>query len=196
MVELSQVVDADVGAVHVCGLLSDGTLECQGDFGASGLPGAVWNEGEVLDRVVMTPQPIDGVTDVVEIDNGCGVHRDGTVTCWTYSNDDDPFAYVDDAVAVAVGPIGTTRCVLHATGGVSCIATNPRYSSPGFGAPNALRDVLTPIGGWGSADPDADVIRAFDVAAGGGQACAQTGGNRTFCWSAFVQPEMLDAIVR
>ncbi|MEM8706189.1 MAG: RCC1 domain-containing protein [Actinomycetota bacterium] len=196
VVELSQVVDADIGAFHVCGLLSDGTLECQGDFSAGGIPGSVWIEGEVLDRVVMTPQPMEGVTDVVEIDNGCGVRRDGTVTCWAFQHDDDPFAGVDDAVAVAAGRVGTTRCVLHTTGGVSCIATNPRFTAPGFGVPGADRDMLTPIDGWGSADPDADVIRAFDVSAGGGQACAQTGGNRTFCWSAFVEPEMLDAIVR
>lgn len=161
-----EIVAADSG---VCALLRDGTVRCWGSIGG---------------RELLTPTPIEGVTDAVSLGGSspyahfaCAVRADGRLFCWGHAPGDTTpaeagtSAYeirgIGDAVAVAGG--ARHACVLRAGGELLCWGENGDRQLGVTGA--HPRPTAVP--------PLADVVR---LAAFGARTCAVVRGGAAHCW--------------
>jgi len=160
------------GDAHVCAVDAAGEVTCWGANGAGQLGMMAWGEAQGPTGLVVPG--VAGAAEVVAIPEGaCVRHEGGQVTCWgrdgeavTWNNDPASFAprplpprsgamrgartrlpAVDGATRLAAGR--TTRCLLHASGGVACWSAEagPLTVAPGVedGAALAVGD------GWACA---------------------------------------------
>lgn len=115
----------------------------------------------------------------------CGVHANGTVSCWGSSSGADgeilPTAPLvdglDDAVAVSVGP--TLACAMRASGAVACWGAGPL----GDGTMNGSTTPVTVQGLPG---------RATQIAVGSMRACALIEDGTVSCWGTFFNDAGVD----
>lgn len=163
---LQGVVEIVAAGSGVCALLGDGTVRCWGSVGG---------------RELLTPTPIEGVTDAVSLGGGiqyaCAVRADGRLLCWGHAPGDTTPAEagtgayeirgIGDAIAVAGG--ARHACVLRAGGEIVCWGDNGDRQLGVTGA--HPRPTAVP--------PLADVVR---LAAFGARTCAVVRGGAAHCW--------------
>lgn len=177
---------------HVCALLEDETVSCWGrkDFGQLG-DGAATEVG--TGTYVSTPQPVPGLSGVLEIETGgyhtCAVLADRTLKCWGDNGygqlgvaspviSSTPLAVpgLADVVHLALGV--DFSCALLGSGAVSC------WGQGGFGQ---LGDGVArvPDTASSSTSTPVSVLGASDtqwVGASYGHACLIDGDGRARCW--------------
>ncbi len=116
-------IQLDTGHNHTCVLRGDGTVWCWGSNGAGQL-----GDGTTVDKP--TPQPVPGLSAVVEIAAG-GVHTvarksDGTVWCWGINCGGPSLTQVvslgTSSVAISAG--GWHSCALKGDGTLWCWGDN------------------------------------------------------------------------
>ncbi|WP_419838630.1 RCC1 domain-containing protein [Candidatus Poriferisodalis sp.] len=166
-----------VGAVHACGLRTDGTLACWG-----------------TDRWGETSAP-SGIFTAVSAGSGhsCGVRAGGAVECWGNNAFGQADAPTGAFTAVAAGPLHS--CGLRSSGTVACWgdSRSERTGAPAgtFTAVAAgsahgcgLRTGGT-VACWGddaSGQTDAPPGAFAAVAAGGVRSCGLRTGGTVVCW--------------
>lgn len=180
---LANVTAIDGGRIHVCALVSGGTVECWGDSTSgrlgNGLPDP---EG----APVYGPEPVVGIAGARRIsagaDHSCALLADFTVMCWGLGGEgrlgdgttyDRPVAVavgrLDQAVGVSAG--GRSTCAVRGDGTAWCW---------GFNDDGRLGDgsrywSLLPV-------QVRRVSSAIAVAAGDAHACVLLGDGSIRCW--------------
>lgn len=73
------------GGGHACAIMPDDALACWG-YNAFGSVGT----GKAKDKRIKEPTKLAGLTDMIDVGAGnnhaCGLHKDGTVSCWGYNS--------------------------------------------------------------------------------------------------------------
>jgi hypothetical protein len=168
------------GASALCGVLTNGTVKCQGGNNYGNL-----GTGSEDSTQPMGPVAVPGLTDVESITAGsdtiCAIRTDHTVWCWG----DDPggnLAYVahpsESPIELAVGPVtqvavGVTHtCVLTTTQTVECAGSNV-YGQLGQGNLGGFTTTWTPVVG---------LSNVVEIAADGWHTCARTSDGAVKCW--------------
>ena len=84
---ITDAVQIDSGADHVCAVIGDGTLDCWG-YGNFGQLGDVYSAPgrPPEDHYATEPSPVSGITDAIQVATGvehtCVLHSTGAVECW------------------------------------------------------------------------------------------------------------------
>jgi alpha-tubulin suppressor-like RCC1 family protein len=155
------------GAAHSCASLGVATVSCWGgnEFGELG-------KGDFSDSTAPVPANVMDISMVGARGVGTWALGQGG-SLWHWGDDDiNPIqqAGITDATAVAVG--NGHRCVLHATGDVSCWGANANGES-GNG---------TVGGGVSNPGPVALPTAARAIAAGNDHSCALLANDAVYCW--------------
>lgn len=183
-------VDLEVGRLHGCAVMSDGTVRCWG-FDRSGQIGDGTTGDDVDQRPV--PRQVVGLTGAVEVavggDHTCARRSDGTVRCWgsgahaqlgngsfgefLISSVPVTVTGLSDAVSISAGGIHT--CAVRSTGGVVCWGGNGNGQLGDGTTGNADRVRTTPVAVSG-------IFGATKVAASDSASCALLVGGSVACW--------------
>lgn len=181
-VPLTDVIDVAAGALHACGLKTDGTVVCWGgnEYGQLG-------NDTTTDSLVATP--VHGLDNVISVEAGgahtCALRSDGSLFCWG----DNARGQLGDgttttrltptlvsglgASASALTAGGLHTCAITGTGAAKCWGDN---SNGQLGDGTTLQR-LTPVAVYGLAS------NIGGISAGGHHTCAVRASNgRTFCW--------------
>ena len=178
---LAGAIQVDVGLVHACAVLGDGSVACWGNNGRGQL-----GDGSLTTRT--DPTAVVGPSGVVEVGAGyqftCARAATGSVWCWGDNGSGQlgdgttgaattpvPVDGLTDAVAIDVG--SSHACAVRAAGSVVCW---------GFNADGQLGDGTTtsrsiPV-------PVAGIVGATAVDGGDRHTCALLTGGTVRCWGA------------
>jgi alpha-tubulin suppressor-like RCC1 family protein len=177
---LNHVTALAAGSMHVCALISDGTVKCWGYNGQGQLGNGTFTD-------TSTPTPVKNLTGpVVGITAGqqhtCAILSGGNVQCWGSNNAEQlgnpgvtgytiptPVQVTGLSFVTAISAGYAHTCVLEASGDVYCwgagyqgqLGNNTTYSSN------------SPVQSW--------VGQVKAIAAGGNHTCALVGGE-VYCW--------------
>jgi alpha-tubulin suppressor-like RCC1 family protein len=181
--DLGTATAIDAGGDAACAVLDDATVRCWG-LPRFGVVNGTWDLG--MDSTVVGPTAVPGVTDVTRISVGqssaCGLHSDGTLTCWGANfggvlgdGTADGMARIsevidiDDAIDVGVG--SAFACALREGGRVACWGTN----SLGQLGCGACAEGGTPREVTG-------ITGAVELAVGSSFACVRQASGAVSCW--------------
>lgn len=187
VVGIEQLVAADNGLRHSCGISGDGSAWCWGR-GESGQRGDGRNDQDLT----YSPQPVYGLVGVTSISVGwnvsCAIDAGGSAWCWgngywgqrgdrtrtKIQSIPAKVSRVEDATKVAVGNIHA--CAIAKDQQVWCWGRND-YGQIGDGSWDNLREVR------GEIPEEVDVVtEVVDIALGAHHSCAATKYGESYCW--------------
>ncbi len=183
-------VDLDLGNLHGCVAMSDGTVRCWGNDRQGQIGDGTKGDASGFRPV---PRQVVGLTGAVEVTVGgshsCARRGDGTVRCWgsaAYGQLGDgssgefvtktspvTVSGLSDAVSIAAGGIHT--CAARSNGTVACWGSNSRGQLGDGTTGDANQVRISPVQVSG-------VIGASKVVAADSTTCALLTGGTVACW--------------
>ncbi|MEQ9399088.1 MAG: hypothetical protein RJQ04_07935 [Longimicrobiales bacterium] len=185
------------GAVHTCGIDTDGAAWCWGSDGSSQLGAYTDTLCGSQERCAARPLPLVGGGSWTRLDAGaeytCGRRADGSTHCWGGQFNDEvcsfrngpcsdvPVATGGDYGAVAIYPASRHVCAVAADGRAWCWGDSPALGSEASGLEEAEATLL--------AD---GALRFAKIVHGGRTSCGLAVDGAAWCWGRPLDGELGD----
>ena len=178
---ITGAVQVSIGSLHICFLIKDGTVKCQGDNQRSQL-------GRISGKRSDTPVSILGLVQATQIsagvDHTCALRTDGTIRCWgdnsrgqlgnsstTNSHDPVEVTGINTATRLSTAVGYSHTCAVLEDGTIKCWGFGG-YGSLGNGSD---RRSTYPVSVSG-------ITTASQVSAGRHHTCALLEDKTNWCW--------------
>ena len=191
---ITGAVEVSIGVHHICFLIEDGTVKCQGDNQRSQL-------GRISGKRSDTPVSILGLVQATQIsagvDHTCALRTDGTIRCWgdnsrgqlgnsSTTNSHDPVEVTGINTATRLSTAaGNHTCAVLEDGTIKCWGSN--YTGKlGNGSDDFKSHIPVEVTG---------ITTASQVSAGRHHTCALLEDKTNWCWGSNISGQLGDGTV-